>query len=39
MKGIWWKILSILLLVYAIIGGFQVEIPHSNIGETMRNVF
>jgi heme exporter protein C len=39
MKGIWWKILSILLLLYAIIGGFLVEVPHSNIGETMRNVF
>lgn len=39
MKGIWWKILSILLLLYAIIGGFLVEVPPSNIGETMRNVF
>lgn len=39
MKGIWWKILAILLLIYAIISGFLVEIPESNIGETMRNVF
>lgn len=39
MNGIWWKTLSILLLLYAIIYGFQVEVPHTNIGETMRNVF
>lgn len=39
MKGIWWKILAILLLLYAIVGGFLVEVPHSNIGETMRNIF
>ena len=39
MKGIWWKILSVLLLLYAIIGGFLVEVPTTNIGETMRNVF
>jgi heme exporter protein C len=39
MKGIWWKILSILLLLYAVVRGFTVEVPDTNIGETMRNVF
>ena len=35
----WYKILSIILLLYAIIAGFTVQIPDSNIGETLRNVF
>lgn len=39
MKGIWWKLLSIILLVYAVIAGFTVEVPDTNIGQTMRNVF
>ncbi len=39
MKKYWWKILSIMLLLYAIIYGFTVEIPESNIGDTLRNVF
>ncbi len=39
MKQGFWKILSIVLLLYAIVAGFTVEVPHTNIGETMRNVF
>lgn len=39
MKGIWWKTISILLLLYAIIAGFLVEIPQTEIADSMRNVF
>ena len=39
MKNYWWKILSIVLLLYAIFAGFTVEIPDTNIGDTLRNVF
>ena len=39
MKGLWWKILSGLLLIYAVIFGFIVEIPDTMILETMRNLF
>ncbi len=39
MKNNWWKMLSIILLLYAIIAGFSVEIPDTNIGDTLRNVF
>jgi heme exporter protein C len=39
MKHLWWKVLSIILLLYAIIAGFMVEIPETNIGDTLRNVF
>jgi heme exporter protein C len=34
-----WKPLSILLLVYAIVAGFSISIPDTNIGDTLRNVF
>lgn len=34
-----WKFLGILLLIYAIIGGFLIDIPQTNIGETLRNIF
>lgn len=39
MKQKWWKILSIILLLYAIGAGFTVQIPDTNIGDTLRNVF
>jgi len=39
MKQNWWKILSIILLLYAIGAGFTVQIPDTNIGDTLRNVF
>lgn len=39
MKGAWWKILSVVLLLYAVVVGFLVEVPESMIGETMRNLF
>jgi heme exporter protein C len=39
MKNYWYKILSIVLLLYAIFAGFTVEIPDTNIGDTLRNVF
>ena len=39
MKGLWWKILAILLLLYAIVAGFLVDIPDTDIKESMRNVF
>ena len=39
MKRHWWKVVSGLLLLYAIIGGFIVKVPDSMIQETMRNLF
>lgn len=39
MERYWWKILSILFLLYAVIGGFTVGIPDTMIGDTIRNVF
>ncbi|MGC4233302.1 MAG: ABC transporter permease [Niabella sp.] len=40
MKKAWWKILCVILLVYAIIGGLLVKIPNLPVlGETIRNVF
>ena len=39
MKRNWWKYLSIILLLYAIIYGFMVEIPETTIEESLRNVF
>lgn len=38
-KRDWWKYLSGILLVYAIIGGFTVAVPDTMIQETMRNLF
>lgn len=35
----WWKYLSFVLLLYAVIAGFIVDIPDTMIGETMRNLF
>lgn len=40
MKKAWWKILCVILLVYAIVGGMLVNIPNLPIlGETIRNIF
>ena len=35
----WWKVLSFVLLLYAVIYGFFVSIPETMIRETMRNLF
>lgn len=45
MRQYWWKILSIVLLLYTFIAGFLVKLPHrvayeeSNMYESMRNFF
>jgi heme exporter protein C len=40
MKKYWWKILSGLLLLYAIIAGFTMDIPLKPVtGESMRNLY
>jgi heme exporter protein C len=39
-KGFWWKLVSAVLLLYAVIAGFLVEIPDLDITrESLRNVF
>jgi len=38
-KQYWWKILSLLLLLYAVTYGFYVAIPETMILQTMRNLF
>jgi heme exporter protein C len=36
----WWKILSVVLLLYTFIGGFLGEVPHKPIlNETIRNLY
>ncbi len=36
----WWKILSFILLVYTIVGGFLLDIPHLPIlNESIRNLY
>jgi heme exporter protein C len=35
----WWKLLSGILLVYAVIMGFAVDVPDTMIAHTIRNVF
>lgn len=36
----WWKIASFILLVYTIIGGFLMDVPHKHIlNETIRNLY
>lgn len=38
----WWKILTILLLIYTVIGGFMLEVPRIAVGglhETVRNLY
>ena len=40
MKKNWWKIVSVLLLVYTIVGGFLLEVPRLTIlNETIRNLY
>ena len=40
MNKSWWKIASFLLLVYTIVGGFLMEVPHLPIlNETIRNLY
>lgn len=40
MKKNWWKILSFLLLIYTVIGGFLMEVPRKPIlNETIRNMY
>jgi heme exporter protein C len=40
MKKIWWKILSVILLVYAVTGGLLLEVPRLNIvNETVRALY
>lgn len=40
MKKSWWKILSFVLLVYTIIGGFLLEVPRLPIlNESIRNLY
>jgi len=38
-KGLWWKILAFLLLLYAVIYGFIVPVPETMIAGSLRNVF
>lgn len=40
MRLTWWKILTIVLLVYTVIAGFLVPVPElSQLGETIRNLY
>jgi heme exporter protein C len=40
MKKSWWKILSVVLLLYTIIGGLLLDVPHVKIlNETIRNIY
>lgn len=39
MKRNWYKILAVIFLLYAIIAGFLVDVPETNIQDSMRNVF
>ena len=40
MKKWWWKLLSVVLLLYAIIGGFLLDVPiREVIGESIRNLY
>lgn len=39
-KKNWWKLLSIVLIVYSIIAGFLGDVPHLNVlNETIRNLY
>jgi heme exporter protein C len=38
-KGIWWKGLAGVLLLYAVIVGFLIPVPDTMIEESIRNVF
>lgn len=41
MKGLWWKILGAVLVLYAIIAGFLADVPTTlgMLDETIRNLF
>ena len=40
MRKNWWKILSLVLLIYTIVGGFLLSVPHLPIlNETIRNLY
>ncbi len=40
MKNTWWKILTVVLLVYTIVAGLLFEVPHLAIlNETIRNIY
>lgn len=40
MKKSWWKILSVILLLYTFTAGFLIKVPHvGNLYGTMRNTF
>ncbi|WEK35701.1 MAG: cytochrome c biogenesis protein CcsA [Candidatus Pseudobacter hemicellulosilyticus] len=40
MRQYWWKILSIVLLLYTVIAGFLIPVPEiGNLYETIRNLF
>lgn len=40
MKGIWWKTLSLLLILYSLIGGLLFEVPELPIlNESIRNLY
>lgn len=40
MRRYWWKILSVILLVYTIVAGFTVRVPDiGNLEQTIRNLF
>ncbi len=40
MRIAWWKIASIILLCYAVVGGFLLPVPAlSQLGETIRNLY
>ncbi|MFH1160704.1 MAG: cytochrome c biogenesis protein [bacterium] len=38
-KRFWWKALAAVLLLYAVIYGFFIQVPDTMIGESLRNVF
>ena len=40
MKKSWWKILSVVLLLYTVLGGFLMEVPRlSIVNETIRSLY
>lgn len=40
MKSSWWKILCIVLILYTLIGGLLMDVPHKKIlNETIRNIY
>lgn len=40
MRGLWWKILAVVLVIYAIVGGLLFEVPKLPIlNESIRNLY